>query len=279
MSAIAKKPKGILKKIISAEQEAADRALSRPSVDARELAIQHANILQHRKDLESQILDSIVTLSEYPQIRTGNFSAAAPAPPDVADFKNGVRLFQPSDYDALVEERNANNLCGYTLCPRPRTKYRGGGEWKLVSTGIAQRKELEKWCSQDCAKRALYVKVQLNETAAWERAGIPEIEIELLGEEKVLGDSTTQAVREPNQLRLQDENNFAKSSALALERGEVAASPAPGLIKLAIREKETKPPRQGVSFSEVDSGNNEDHLILEGHKTRFDAQDSVQENQ
>jgi len=266
IATVTKQLKSILKNPTSIELATANRASSKQAVDARALAVQHAEIIQHRKDLEREILDSIVTLSEYPQVRTGGASAAAPAAPDVADFKNGVRLFQPSDYDALVEERNANGLCGYALCPRPRVKHRGGGEWKIVNGGIAQRKEIEKWCSKDCAKRALYVKVQLNETAAWERAGIPEIEIDLLGEEK-LEDVTTSAVRELQRLRLQDERKAAGSSALALERGDPGTNPGTGLVKLTIREKETKPPKQGAS--DVYELGNEDHLVLEGHKTKF----------
>jgi RNA polymerase II-associated protein 2 len=272
MATTPSKPKGILKKVVSAEQEAADAALSKPKVDARGLAVQHAQIIQHRKDLEGQILDSIITLSEHPQVRIGGYSASNPAPPDVEDFKSHVRLFQPSDYDALIEERNVNSLCGYALCPQPNARQGRGGQWKLVSSGIVHRKELEKWCSNSCAKRALYVKVQLNETAAWERAGIPDIVIDLLDEEKPAEDPTTQVARDLNRLKVDDEKRArADSATLALERGDVRKKRPRGLMAPTIRENEVKPPRQGVSFTDEtpeEEDMAEDHLKLEGHKPK-----------
>lgn len=266
--------KGILKNSVSAEQAAADGFLARPTVDARQLAIQHAHIIQHRKDLEREILDSIIALSEYPRVRTGGHSASDPAPADVAAFKSQVRLFQPSDYDALIEERNVNELCGYTLCSQPRVRQGRGGQWKLVSTGIAQRKELEKWCSKDCAKRALYIKVQLNETAAWERAGIPDIEIDLLDEKRPVTaeDEVTQAARRLERLKLQEkERKTEDKAALALERGDSLQAITPqGLMRPTIREKDVKPPKHRVSFTDdaFDEDATDDHLRLEGHKAK-----------
>ncbi|KMQ81383.1 hypothetical protein RF55_26505, partial [Lasius niger] len=153
------------------------------SDDARRVALQHANLVQEKRCLESQILDCLILLSESPLVRSPQYSAAAPAPSDVSGFKAHVRLFQPSDYSDLIEERNVNGLCGYVLCPRPRRQTGPGGEWIITGSGdIVKRKDVEMWCSQRCAKRALFVQVQLNETAAWERAGIPDIQIDLLNE-------------------------------------------------------------------------------------------------
>jgi hypothetical protein len=263
-----KRPKGILKNTLTAEQKAtADRA---PTSTAREVAIQHAQIIQDRKDIEGQILDSIILLSEHPQVRIGPYSASNPSVSDVADFKHHVRLFQPSDYDALIEERNANGLCGYALCSQPRSNQGRGGEWKITSTGIAKRKELEKWCSKSCAKRALYVKVQLNETAAWERAGIPTIQIELMDEGKLLEESTARAAQDLERLKLEEDRHAAEVTAtLALERGQPSRPVTTNLVALTIREKETIPPKQGVSFD--DEGEDVfggDHLAVEGHKPK-----------
>jgi RNA polymerase II-associated protein 2 len=151
-----------------------------------------------------------------------------------------------------------------------------GGEWKLVSTGIAQRKELEKWCSNSCAKMAYYVKVQLNETAAWERAGIPSIKIDLLGDEKITGSSTTQIERELEGLKLEDKRKAADQfSALALERGDTTPKTGQigtrGLMKVTIREKEARPPKEGISFMEEFEDEDDDHLQLEGHRPKFGA--------
>ena len=250
-------PKSILKKTT---------APRRP--DPKDVALQHAQILEHRKDLEARILDDVVLLSEYPHQTT---DPLRPDPRDAADFKAHVRLFQPSDYDDLVEERNVNGLCGYTLCSRPRRQTGPGGEWKLASSGrIVRRREVEKWCSQSCARHALYVKVQLNETAAWERAGIPDIEIELLHEEQEKRTPVTEEDRvaqKLSDLRLEDKRQAAKdTAALALERGETSSLARGPAVTVAIREKkDVAAPKDSTDevFEE------DDHLLIEGHKIRI----------
>ncbi|KAK6220321.1 Rtr1/RPAP2 family protein [Colletotrichum tabaci] len=250
---------------------AAAAVLNPRKQDPREIALQHARIIQQRKDLELEILECLALLSEYPTERGSRlYSAAHPSPRDAADFKANVRLFQPSDYDDLIEERNVNGLCGYTLCAQPKPPASKGGEWRLVNFGtssfdIVNRKESEKWCSKDCQRRALYVKVQLNETAAWERAGIPDIEIELLGEHTSAKeeDPAAQATRDLANLRLEETRRVADESAtLALERGEVRQE-GKKTFTLAIREREVQPPADdNGSFTEPDDA----HLLVEGHR-------------
>ncbi|PFH57770.1 hypothetical protein XA68_14579 [Ophiocordyceps unilateralis] len=239
---------------------AAAAAMSGPS-DASDVALQHARLLQQRKDLEAEILDSLVLLAEYPLVRSADCSAASPAPSDVSGFKTHVRLFQPSDYTDLVEERNVNGLCGYALCPRPRRQAGPGGEWKITAAGdIVKRKDLEMWCSDQCARRALYVQVQLNETAAWERAGIPEIQIDLYDELNTPNRTTT----ELGDTRLENQRHAARdAAALALERGERADTTK---VKIGVAEKDTRAPNP------IRSSNArlpDDHLLVEGHKTQL----------
>ncbi|KAG7048527.1 Rtr1/RPAP2 family protein [Colletotrichum scovillei] len=275
MATDARPLKGILKKAAAGATAsgsgAANAVLNPRKQDPREIALQHARIIQQRKDLELQILESLAELSEYPTERgSRTFSAANPSPRDVADFKAGIRLFQPSDYDDLIEERNVNGLCGYTLCAQPKPMASKGGEWRLVNFGkadfdIVNRKESEKWCSKDCQRRAMYIKVQLNESAAWERAGLPDIEIELYGEEKARQeDPASQASRDLASLKLEEGRRAADESAtLALERGETRETGQPGnTFTLAIREREVKPPTEHGVFEDPDDS----HLFVEGHR-------------
>ncbi|EGR46777.1 uncharacterized protein TRIREDRAFT_80022 [Trichoderma reesei QM6a] len=240
---------------------------------AREIAIHHATLLQQRKDLEAQILDSVILLSEYPLVREAPYSSANPAPSDVSDFKANVRLFQPSDYDDLIEERNVNELCGYTLCSKPRRQTGGGGEWKLTSSGeIVKRKELEKWCSQTCARRALFVKVQLNETAAWERAGIPDIQIDLLDEDKSTETEADRTARKLGELKLDDQRQAARdSAALAMERGFNGITSSLDKVKITLKEKDVAAPSEMAS--QVGNANTEDHLLVDGHKAKIPEED------
>ncbi|KAJ8121108.1 hypothetical protein ONZ43_g2358 [Nemania bipapillata] len=266
------KPKGILKNKTTHPPASSEK---HPPPNPREVAIKHARIIHSRREVEDEISDSIIELSKFPVTRNPPYDASNPAPVDAESFKNLVRLYQPSDYDDLIEERNANGLCGYTLCPNPRSRVSGGSTFKLVNYGrkdfnIVPSRELEKWCSQKCAKRAMYVKVQLNETAAWERAGIASIQIELFEENQttIPIDGAAQLTKDMENIKIEAQQKTAQNARdLALERGDSAekGTRPQRSIKLTIREKPVKAPvapSLGV--------NSQSHLVTEGYKTTFD---------
>ncbi|EPE02252.1 rtr1 rpap2 family protein [Ophiostoma piceae UAMH 11346] len=212
----------------------------RSEQEKADIARRHAAILQQRRELEATIFQNIERLTDFPLVRGDGITAARPATQDADAFTRLVRIFQPGDYDDLIEERNTCGHCGYALCPRPRQTYDGRGTWKLVNAGkkdfgIVQKSELEKWCTAACARRALYIKVQLNETAAWERVGIPDIQVELLtepGEKKeTLAQRKTREAKESEseltqdlaRLKLNEERRLAQNAqALAMERGDAS---------------------------------------------------------
>ncbi|KAJ4982493.1 DUF408 domain-containing protein (Rtr1/RPAP2 family protein), partial [Stagonosporopsis vannaccii] len=149
-----------------------------------DVALHHAAILEQRKAVEAQVLDAILALMDArasPQA-----DPARPAAADARAFEHAVAAFQPADYDALIEERNIAGRCGYALCPRPKKRARSTARKQFVDTArgveIVDRTALEVWCSDDCARRALYVKVQLNEEPAWLRAAAHGERIELLAD-------------------------------------------------------------------------------------------------
>jgi hypothetical protein len=265
------KPKGILKK----QPTPTPVSVGPSSPDPREVAIKHARIIHSRREIEDQISDSLIELSKFPVTRDPPYDASNPAASDADSFRNLVRLYQPGDYDDLIEERNANGLCGYTLCPNPRSRVSNGGNFKLINFGrkdfnIVPSRELEKWCSQGCAKRAMYVKVQLNETAAWERAGIASIQVELLEEQRsAADDSVKQLTRDVENMKIEAQVKTAQNARdLALERGD---GPEEGKkskrsVKVAIREKSVDAPAAEPSL-DVHS---QAHLVTEGYKSTFD---------
>ncbi|KAJ4342810.1 hypothetical protein N0V85_009839, partial [Neurospora sp. IMI 360204] len=81
---------------------------------------------------------------------------------DTSQFLGLIKDFTPTEYLELIEERNCLGSCGYVLYPRPKRNYEG--EYKIIMrTGnIAKTEDLNKWCCDECAVRALYVKVQLD---------------------------------------------------------------------------------------------------------------------
>lgn len=275
MATSVKKPaKGILKKPSSTGSETSSSKVDESQ--ARNTAIQHARIIHHRRELEDQITNSIIEMVKLPLLQSPPYSAANPSPEDAETFRRGVRLFQPSDYDDLIEERNTNGLCGYTLCPKPRVRVLQAGEYKLVNYGkkdfnIVPKKEIERWCSQKCARRAMYVKVQLNETAAWERAGIESIQIDLYEEpNKSDDDPASRLAKEMEDLKVEAGRKAAQDARdLALERGDAAGErKSQRSVPVRIRDKLVT---QEVKEPSLDKQDDQGHMVLDGYKTKFES--------
>ncbi|KLU82579.1 hypothetical protein MAPG_01651 [Magnaporthiopsis poae ATCC 64411] len=303
-SAAAKKPlKGILKQPKKPAAAAQPEENSKQA-EARRIAVQHATIIQQQKDIQDEIFRSLVRLLDFPLVRDNNNAeeegddddrttadvskpppgASHPAASDAAEFKRLVRMFQPTDYDDLIEERNIAGSCGYALCPLPRKRIPNAGTWKMVNKGrsdfdIVRTAELEKWCSDDCARRALYVKVQLHETGAWERIGMPELRIDLYGEDgrkqKKKEETTAPPADEKlaediGRLRIEEERKAAteESKTLALERGDTNRKGKESLIDFDIREKKIIKTPKPPSKEQDSDGEDDVHMLLEGHKPR-----------
>jgi hypothetical protein len=98
---------------------------------------------------------------------------------------------------------------------------------------VVPREKLEMWCSDACAERAMYIRVQLNETPSWERTEKAGVDIKLLDEARRSRDETgkaADATSDPGRLaanldKLQiqeNRSNHDRAEELAIERGEVA---------------------------------------------------------
>ena len=246
----------------------------------RALALYHARLLQQRKDIEHEILLSTETLIDYP-LATAPYDATNPSPADAKTFKDLLRPFQPSDYDALIVERNINDRCGYTLCPNSPRKEAGGGKWRLIGKNgkgkdfrVVDKKELEKWCSAACAKRTLYVRVQLSETAAWEREGSEKaVKIDLLDEPKSENGAIVDGL-EKLQLAADEITKKQDATDLALERGDRRPAATNGLVDVKIQEKDVQRIPEPPSLEDEDLNGRLDamHLALEGHTAKFGSE-------
>lgn len=146
----------------------------------RRWAIQQALLLEHRKHIEALILRNLETLIDFPPHSTDSIPLASqPTVGAKAIFTRLIAPFQVSDYDALIDERHGNNKCGYVFCPLPprpaqnKSRLRidaATGQLRVLPLEHAHR-STDKWCSAACARRAMFVKVQLSEVPAWERIG------------------------------------------------------------------------------------------------------------
>lgn len=280
MAATKQPPKSILKKTsypATTAPASATPAYKTKEERDRETALYHANLIQQRKDIELEILFSTEALIDYPLERSG-YDASNPSPTDAKTFKELLRPFQPDDYDALIVERNINDHCGYTLCPKPRVRETGGGKFRILGMNgkakdfrVVDKEELEKWCSPACAKRALYVRVQLSETAAWERGAVESsINIDLLDEPK--SEDTAMAERmEQMDLGVDSAASRKDNANLALERGDKALAARNSLMDIKIQEKEvTKPPQPPSMDHDLSGRLDSMHLTLEGHTSTFE---------
>lgn len=228
----------------------------RPEVEKRKedprhraIALHHAHRIQAQKDTEALILDHILTLSsDFPSPATPD--AAHPSSSDAQTFKSCLAPFQPADYDNLIQERNIEGLCGYGLCPREhrREDSTGGAGTFRIRYGapgsgpggrgremnIVPKEKLEMWCSDACAERALYIRVQLAQEPVWERRGEDTKALVLLEEGRstssgsgsgsgtaggtAAGGSVGQVTQQLGELSMQTETE--RNAQLALERGE-----------------------------------------------------------
>ncbi|KAI9719352.1 MAG: hypothetical protein M1828_006253 [Chrysothrix sp. TS-e1954] len=206
----------------------------------RQIAVHHATIIQQQKDVEGQILENLEELIDFPL--GGGANASRPSSTDAARFLFLVAPFQTADYDALIEERNADERCGYVFCPRARPARSQSRAYSVIFNSSRGR-DLEvvssdkaiMFCGADCAKRAMFIKVQLSEVPAWERGG-PGKAIKLMRE-----DDELELERKMHHISLsatRDEDLQDAMKELALERGESRNSANPALVMNAeVKEK------------------------------------------
>ena len=270
-------PHSILKTAISSTSNTSSR-----EDRYKETALYHAQLLQQRKDIEALILASTEALLELPSL-----PAADPARPRLQDItlvKNSLKSFQPSDYDALIEERNINKQCGYVLCPRPNRHEDTKARYRILhskgrgpdNVKFIPRQALERWCSDDCGKRALYIKVQVSEEPAWTRIGslggdILLLENEQNDQKQLEDDSTLIEELRSLDLGLEEDEVVARMKALAIERGDgKAPSRSFGLAELDVQENRNfngKASAPKPSSTEADSDSWTDSI--EGYTPRF----------
>lgn len=155
-----------------------------PEHRIRSTALRHALEIEERKKLQTRIADLVVDAFDLPS--NPDADPAHPLASDAALFKQCLGLFQASDLDVLIYERNVDNRCGYALCPKANEKLshdgqlvwnkKAGKDFKLVD-----KSELEQWCSTLCQERTVFVRAQLGKEPAWLRE-VKQVDIKLLDE-------------------------------------------------------------------------------------------------
>ncbi|KAF2257875.1 hypothetical protein CC78DRAFT_587861 [Lojkania enalia] len=285
VTAVGMPPKSILKNsTVPTNAPPASKPVNKRHLN---VALHHASLIEQRKQIEQQVLHSIITLLEFPTVQ--NADPTRPSASDALRFRDFMIPFQPSDYDSLIEERNIAEKCGYALCPHPKRQAPSRAKKQFVDTDkgveIVDRKLLEVWCSDDCARRALYVKVQLNETPAWMRQGGHEDKIELMVENpedhhKALPLRLKKETAAGSSKSRKDDDIVAAWAArddaladLAVERGEKPGRLSKAnkdLITAQIRERVGQSPPVPPSLSEQTGAQSQ--MAIEGHVPRINRE-------
>ncbi|ERF69636.1 hypothetical protein EPUS_03628 [Endocarpon pusillum Z07020] len=228
----------------------------------RSTALNYARNIQYHKSMQERVLDLIVNTVDLPS--HSNADPARPLASDAALFKRALTLFQPKDYDDIILERNIYEKCGYALCPKPNLKQdrdlrdrtfrsmKQGCKFRLNT-----KEELDKWCSLECAERALFVRLQLRAEPAWLRS-TPTEDVRLLEEsgqkaatEDLVGTMQGLALEEPLDVDLatslqslaldQAKKNVIQDRihALSIERDKNRSTEVASVTATGIKEKET----------------------------------------
>jgi len=221
-----------------------------------DLALQHAYLIQHQRDVEARILIAIELLLDIP-------STGTPTAEEARKFTILVQPFQPSDFDALIEERHTTNRCGYALCANPPRSVSMGANamWRLGQAG-------GDFCSNVCVKKALYVKTQLSEVPAWEREADLQTKVVLLGSDESL--QTVVPTRQTTERQQQQNVSAHPADDLAAERGEHATSVRPKQVmaeRIVEKRNVSYKPLSGVATAAVS------HTAIEGYEPKRAAND------
>ncbi|RDW90696.1 Rtr1/RPAP2 family protein phosphatase [Aspergillus mulundensis] len=248
---------------------------SKPQTDPRHLAIalHHAHRIQAQKNAQDLILDRILELLTIPSSPSAD--PAAPSAEDAHKFKAALVPFQPADYDNLIQERNIEGLCGYGLCPHEHRQENSRGAFRITwgargsgprgrgrEMNIVPKEQYEMWCSDECAERAMYIRVQLAAEPVWERRADDLRGEELLLLEEGRSGKGKSAMRDPTSVQevlgqldnlhmdttpepsaVADEisrlsvRDDARSRELAMERGDQNPALQGGRVNVNIQEK------------------------------------------
>lgn len=268
----------------------------RPNPHHLAIALQHANQIQAQKDAQALILDRILEFIDFPPSHTAD--PAHPSTADAAAVKTALVPFQPADFDNLILERNIEGRCGYVLCPREHRKEDSNAKFRILwgpkgsgengrgrEMKVVPREKLEMWCSEGCAERAMYLRVQLAEEPVWERRAadtrtkqlvlleearlVETVKQDAQGENAVPTDKEDYALnRKMKSLAVDDgsaSSSTSKAHQLALERGDKGPTfEAQGRVDVNIQEKDLAF-NGNVPAAPVSNPQNKTGGSIEGH--------------
>lgn len=265
-------PKSILKKNSSAKPN---------DQRNRDVALHHATLIQQQRDIEEDIFQSMLKLIDMPTAE--NADPASPSEADIDLLRRHLRLFSAKDFDELIDERKANGQCGYVLCPRPHRVEPSTAKFRIITKSqdmkIVPRESLEVWCSDECAERAMFVKVQISDEPAWLREpGGGPMELNVMHADPSSSNVHCLPLRLKSGGGTDNATGISQGLAdLRIERGDSSTSTRPGMVmKSTVDEKEAVAPAREPTAGVVDATN-----AVEGYtpKVKLNSKDDEEDDQ
>jgi hypothetical protein len=223
-----------------------------------DIAIKHALLIDHQRKTQDQVLNHVELLLDFPR-------SSQPTTQDALQFLQLVAIFQPSNFDELVEERRIDRKCGYPLCVNePRgLRMKDSETWKL-------KKGAADWCSNDCMRKGFYIKAQLGEVPAWERVPGQQAPVVLHEDDRYLTPASAAGADEDKSRHIKQ--RVAERSELAMERGEQATSLRPDQAMTDFIVERTPSARQPPPATKVKFAS---ATAIEGYEPKGDMSTSI----
>jgi hypothetical protein len=252
----------------AATSQAADDEAAKAEAEAAaqkkrhfDIAIKHALLIDHQRKTQDQVLNHIELLLDFPQ-------SSQPTTQDAVQFLQLVAIFQPSNFDELVEERRIDRKCGYPLCVNePRGLHLKDSEtWKL-------KKGAADWCSNECMRKGFYIKAQLGEVPAWERVPGQQPPVVLHEDDRHLTPAPTIEADQAKSHHIKQ--RVAERSELAMERGEQATSLRPDQVMVDFIVEKTPSATQPPNETKVKFASS---TAIEGYEPKGPTSNTIEVN-
>ncbi|KAK0668692.1 hypothetical protein QBC41DRAFT_321291 [Cercophora samala] len=212
-----------------------------------------------------------IPIETFELLSAGFPSSQPPSPSDISLLLSRLPDFSPSEYLDLIDERNCLNTCGYALCSNPRRNF--PGKVKLRRSGVAKTEDLNKWCSDECALKGMYIHVQLEHPSyEWTgEKGEMKVKLRLRADkeadvneaEKAAEGLSLDGAGDERDKKGDDAHERKKQAGkLAVERNGVSVD----RVEVTIGEKEITQPPTAPTFTSAQGGESDAHLMVEGYK-------------
>ncbi|RIA95805.1 Rtr1/RPAP2 family-domain-containing protein [Glomus cerebriforme] len=180
-------------------------------------------------------------------------------PINIDILRESAKYLLPQHYFEIVEERNADNLCGYPICNKERQKIQGQFRISNRSRKIYDVTELKCYCSTVCFTSSKFFATQLSEEPIYMRKLENWKAVNVIP----LGVDLREIIKKENSVRKSQNKEDIKSHYVKEMLANLPPAP-PGLIIKEKDDKEIEVPSAPTSTNDANA-----HDAIEGFRINF----------